>query len=242
MNLTPKLARTRVKRGPGRPPALDPDAIAAAVLVVGFRELTFAAVAEQLEVGQATLYRHAANRDELVRLGMDLALRDWAWPDLAGPWQALLERWAISSWRAWEAHPGAVVEATRGVFPASMVVLADRVGAALVERGFTARNAVLAVDLVFDLAADNRRGVEVYDAQPDDPAQQQVRAAMEKQWLAAPADTDASATTAKQQVRAEMVAAVRTEPIEWFTGKLRVVLAGIDRELAPAGRNTESSR
>ncbi|SFN83969.1 transcriptional regulator, TetR family [Pseudonocardia ammonioxydans] len=206
----------------GRPPALSPDTIADAVLTVGFPTLTFAAVAARLGVGQATLYRHAANRDELVRLGIDLALRRTDWPDLTGPWKPLLERWAVASWRVWERHPGAVAEVGRGIVPPSIVVLADRVGAALVERGFTAPDAVLAVDLVFDLAADNRRGIEVYDA----PGGGQ-RDLLEQQWRSAPPAAAAAG------VRAEMVHALRASPIDWFLGKLRIVLAGIDRELAP---------
>lgn len=99
---------------------MDAEAIATAVIAVGFRDLTFAAVAERLGVGQATLYRHASNRDELVRLGLDRALRIAEWPEEDGEWRPLLERWAIAAWRVWEQHPGAVLELTRGVVPWSM--------------------------------------------------------------------------------------------------------------------------
>ena len=137
--------------------------MAEAVLAVGFEDLTFAAVADQLGAAQATLYRHCPNRDALVRLGLDLALRRVSWPDLNGHWKPLLERWAVASWRVWEQHPGAVRETTRGIVPGHLLVLADQVGTALVTRGFTPRHAVQAVDLIFDLAADNRRGVEEID-------------------------------------------------------------------------------
>ncbi|MGO2047708.1 MAG: TetR family transcriptional regulator, partial [Brachybacterium tyrofermentans] len=95
-------------RRPGRPPTIDAAAIGGAVVTVGFREVTFAAVADRLGVGQATVYRHAANRDELVRLGLEEAVSGFAWPDLTGRWDSLLRRWAVASWRAWEKHPGAV--------------------------------------------------------------------------------------------------------------------------------------
>ncbi|WP_404801934.1 hypothetical protein [Brevibacterium aurantiacum] len=65
-------------------------------------------MADRLGVGQATVYRHAANRDELVRLGLEEAVSGFAWPDLTGRWDSLLRRWAVASWRAWEKHPGAV--------------------------------------------------------------------------------------------------------------------------------------
>lgn len=216
------------RRRPGRPPALDADAIAAAVIEVGFRDLTFASVAERLGVGQATLYRHASNRDELVRLGLDRVLRTAEWPGLDGEWRPLLERWALAAWRVWEQHPGAVIELTRGVVPWSIVMLSDRVGTALVERGFTARAAVLAVDLVFDLTADSRRGVEILDA-PMTAQDGKVREILEKQWRTPSA---AGPESAAAQVHEEMVLAITADPFEWFHGKLRIVLAGIERELA----------
>ncbi|MCY9784356.1 TetR/AcrR family transcriptional regulator [Nocardiopsis sp. EMB25] len=222
-------------RGPGRPSSLDEEAIAEAVLDVGFPDLTFAAVARRLGVGQATLYRHAANRDELVRLGLDLAIRRCEWPGLDGPWRPMLERWAVASWRAWERYPGAVVEVTRGVVPPSIVLLADRVGAALMSHGFTARDAVLAVDLVFDLAADNRRGVEALDASVRGaPA---TRRRLETDWLRTPEPERTDTDDARRALREEMVRAIRAEPIEWFRGKLRVVLSGIESELAPTSED-----
>lgn len=222
---------------------LDDRTVAEAVLAVGFDQLTFAAVAERLGIAQATLYRHTPNRDELVRLGLDLVLRRTPWPDLDGPWKPLLERWAMASWRIWERYPGAVRETTRGVVPSHILVLADRVGTALVERGFTPGNAVLAVDLVFDLAADNRRGVEEIDRTTPQQAPEREaewdpdrtpaeggtpRAVLARDWSAAAADGTA------ERIRAEMVRAIHVAPVDWFTAKLRIVLAGIEQELAPS--------
>lgn len=207
---------------------MDAESIATAVVAVGFDDLTFASVAERLGVGQATLYRHASNRDELVRLGLDRVLRTALWPDLEGDWRPLLERWAIAAWRVWEQHPRAVLELTRGVVPWSIVMLSDRLGVALVERGFTARAAVLAVDLVFDLTADSRRGVEILDAPV--PAQDgRVREVLERQWRTPSAEREDSVVAA---VHDEMILAITADPFEWFHGKLRIVLAGIAQELA----------
>jgi len=214
---------------------VDAEAIAAAVIEVGFHDLTFASVADKLGVGQATLYRHASNRDELVRLGLDKALRSAVWPDVEGEWRPLLERWAVAAWRLWEQHPGAVLELTRGVVPWSIVMLSDQVGAALVERGFTARAAVLAVDLVFDLTADSRRGVEILDA-PMAAQAGKVREILEKQWRTPSSDR---ADSVAAQVHHEMISAITAEPFDWFQGKLRIVLAGIEQELAEDGRQAD---
>ncbi len=219
-----------MKRGPGRPPALTPDAIGRAVLAIGFQDLTFAAVAKRLNVGEATLYRHAANRDELVRLGLDLALRNTKWPSLDGPWKPLLERWALAVWHAWEANPGAVLEMNRGVMSNSMASLFDQVGVALVERGFTPRNAVLAADMVFDLAADSRRGIEALDQRAtSEPLS--VRQVFERLWGEQP---DADSVTAR--LRSEMAESIREDPEQYFRTKLGVALAGIEKELAPSSQ------
>ena len=213
---------------------MDADAIATAVVEIGFAELTFASVAERLGVGQATLYRHAKNRDELVRLGLDRALRTAEWPDVEGAWRPLLERFAIASWHAWEQHPGAVLEVARGIVPWSIVTISDQVGTALVERGFSARAAVLAVDLVFDLTADSRRGVETLDA-PTADAKGGMRELIEKQWRSPSPDGASAADSPAAQVHAEMLRAITAGPYEWFHGKLQVVLAGIEHELAGTG-------
>lgn len=237
MTLTSSSGRPSPRRRPGRPPAIDAEAIATAVVEIGFPALTFASVAERLGVAQATLYRHASNRDELVRLGLDRVLKTAEWPGLEGDWTSLLERWAIASWRVWEQHPGAVLEVARGVVPWSIVMISDQVGTALVERGFTARAAVLAVDLVFDLAADSRRGVETLDA-PSADAVGGMRALIEKQWRAPSAAAHGEAADpddAAAQVHAEMIRAITAEPFDWFHGKLQVVLAGIAHELADSG-------
>jgi AcrR family transcriptional regulator len=229
----------------GRPVEVGPDQIGQAVLDVGFPDLTFAAVADRLGIAQATLYRHAPNRDELVRLGMDLALRRYPWPGVEGPWREVLQRWALASWHAWEAYPGAVVEATRGVVPPSMVGLADEIAVALMRAGFGTAEAVLAVDLVFDLAADNRRGVEDLARRSTEPGAPALRQQLDTQWreTAHPPESGGGPTRdERRQVRDAMSDAIRQEPVQWFLGKLRVVLAGIDRELAPAESGTDGAR
>lgn len=119
-------------------------------------------------------------------------------------------------------------------------MLSDRVGAALVERGFTARAAVLAVDLVFDLTADSRRGVEILDA-PMITQDGRVREVLEKQWRIPSAER---ADSVAAQVHDEMILAITADPFDWFRGKLRVVLAGIAQELAgePDGEQPHDDR
>lgn len=220
----------------GRPPRISRDDIAAAVLAVGFAELTFAAVRERLGVGESTLYRHAPDRDELVRIGLDRALAEVSWPALEGPWRSMLESYGHAAWRTLAKYPGSATEVARGIIPASMVTLFDGVCAALVAAGFTPEHAVLAGDLVFDLATDNRRGVEHLDALV--PGTGPKRAQLSGHWpqlaseAAQPGDAErafAGHAAVRENVRAVIVA----EPFEWFSTKLDVVLSGISAALAP---------
>lgn len=211
----------------GRPPRVTRADIAAAVLDVGFADLTFAAVRERLGVGETTLYRHAPDRDELVRIGLERALSDVAWPELSGVWQEMLRAYGHAAWDALAAHPGSATEVARGVVPAAMAELFTRVGEALVRAGFTEAHAVLAGDLVFDLATDNRRGVEHLDALV--PASGPGRAGIGQRWSAG---TEASSSTTPELL-AQVQAAIVSDPAQWFAAKLDVVLAGIAVSIGP---------
>jgi len=228
---------TRHERSPrrrGRPPLLTHEAIARAVLDVGFPGLTFAAVRERLGVGETTLYRHARDRDALVRLALDYAIEQADWPVMTGSWRAVIESYALAAWHAWEAHPGAATEAARGVVPLGVMRLTDDLCAMLMRQGFTAENAVLTCDVVFDLVNDNRRGVEHIDAAV--PGAGPGREHLHRLWTDAPLPglAEHAATPAeREQIHAAIRAAITAEPVDWFTGKLGVVLDGIQSALAP---------
>jgi hypothetical protein len=234
-----------MRAGPGRPARVDATEIGAAVLAVGFRDLTFTAVAAHLRIGQATLYRHAANRAELVRLGLELAVNRVSWPGLDGGWRQVLESWALAAWHVCAEHPGAAAEMTRGVAPDAVAALSGRLGALLVSHGFTAADAVLAVDLVLDLVVDSRRGVDDLTITAVDDltvtavddltftAVEGGRTAMRDhsagQWPVPDVDPAVPA------IRAEMAQVIRADPTGWFRGRLRVVLTGVEHELSPSG-------
>ncbi|MFT3886678.1 MAG: TetR family transcriptional regulator [Arachnia sp.] len=222
-------------RGPGRPPRVTREAIARAVLEVGFPRLTFAAVRERLGVGESTLFRHAKDRDELVRIGLDYAIAQVTWPPLEGPWREVIEAYAVAAWHAWAAHPGSATEATRGVVPRGMLRLMDDLCAVLMRQGFSTENAVLACDVVFDLVTDNRRGIEHLDAATADPGP--GRAQLHELWAHDHGDADeGSATPAERAaIHAALAAAITADPLDWFLGKLRVVLEGVEQTLAPGG-------
>ena len=213
----------------GRPPRLSQDAVAQAVLEVGFPQLTFAAVRERLGVGESTLFRYAPDRDELVRLGLELAMESVEWPAMDGPWRQVLTDYAVCAWRFWEANPGAATEASRGIIVPMMVRFTDDLCAFLVERGFTPRNALLACDLVFDMVADNRRGVEQLDGLLGQTGP--GRAGFRRQWASdAPAG---DAVSGRELIGQAKLEAVDSPPYDWFLKKLEVVMDGVATALAP---------
>lgn len=216
----------------GRPPVLTRDAIARAVLDVGFPALTFAAVRERLSVGQTTLYRYAKDRDELVRIALDRAIAQTDWPPLDGTWRQIMERYALALWHVWASHPGSANEAARGIVPPSMMRLADDLCAVLLRRGFTPQAAVLACDVVFDMVTDNRRGVEHLDSGPGTVWENPHRGWDEEE---PPPDAGHATAAERAAVHAAMREATSAAPIDWFTGKLRVVLDGVAHSLAPSG-------
>lgn len=208
----------------GRPPRLTRQAVADAVLAIGFPGLTFAAVRAELAVGETTLFRHTPNRDELVRLGLGRMVELTVWPALEGGWREVLTAYAHCLWQACERHPGAASEAARGLIPLSGSKLIDDLCVHLMGEGLSAQDAVLACDLVFDLVIDSRRGAESLDGLLGDAEIR--RDDFEQLWVMVP-DPDKAAEPGRAALREAKRAGLRQHPVEWLNAKLRIVLAGI---------------
>lgn len=76
----------------GRPPRVHAQDIIAAAIEIGLEKVTLKQVADRLDVGIATLYRHVRNRDELVRLA---AFRVALTRRLARPQSAPAAHWSV---------------------------------------------------------------------------------------------------------------------------------------------------
>lgn len=223
----------------GRPPALTRAQIAQAVLEVGFADLTFAAVRERLGVGQTTLFRHVADRDELVRIGLSHVLEHAAWPSRDGAWRDVLSSFALSLWHLLAAHPGSATEAARGVVPLSMMRLTDDLCAVLLRQGFTPANAILACDIAFDLVTDNRRGVEHLQSLAAGGGASHTHDLADAYPNQTESETAPPATDEERQIiHAAIAAAMTSDPLDWFTRKLKVALDGVEQSLAPQSSAT----
>ncbi|TDD11223.1 TetR family transcriptional regulator [Nonomuraea deserti] len=212
----------RVRGRPrGRPPRITRPAIADAALAVGFDNLTLATVADRLQVAHSALYRHVADREELVMVAIDRAVAAVAWPEPTGEWRSDLEAQAAALWHLLEGHPGLIKEFLRLTrFPEQVML---RFGAAvrrLIDCGFTVENAFLAADTVFDLTID----VFSRGKQLDAPAGASVV-------------RDSTADAWAEAVGAELAPIMRqalTDPAAtWFDRKLKLVLDGVAASLAP---------
>lgn len=204
----------------GRPPKITREQIVEAVLAEGFAGLTVPAVADRLGVTTMTLYRHAATRSDLLAMAWDHVLAHHTWPRTEGRWREVLDRHATALWDLLAEYPGAVSELS-GVMSAGMVDLYDGLAVSLVRQGFTADDAVLAVDTVIDLAVDHRRGVENLAQGTEDDADEPLRDQLQRIWA------PGSGTHERRAVRAAMGRAIAAPPREWFRRKLDLVLDGL---------------
>lgn len=206
----------------GRPPKVTRRRIVDAVLAEGFAGLTVPAVAERLGVTTMTLYRHVPTRAELLALAWDDVLERHTWPDLALPWRELLTEHASALWDLLASHGGVVTEMSTAILPARMAGLFDDLAVCLVEQGFTADEALLAVDTVIDMTLDHRRGVENL-AQPVEGRAEDLRDQIESIW------EDDGDPGPRGMVRRAMSSAISADPRSWFLRKLGLVLDGVER-------------
>ncbi|MHA6628665.1 TetR/AcrR family transcriptional regulator C-terminal domain-containing protein [Pseudonocardia sichuanensis] len=103
--------------GPGRPRrpaatdgALDPDRIVGAAIAIADREglagLSMRRVATDLGAATMALYRHVADKDDLVLRMLDAAMGEWRPPaDPPAGWRARLEAAARQLWALFRRHP-----------------------------------------------------------------------------------------------------------------------------------------
>ncbi|MGW8553995.1 GntR family transcriptional regulator [Streptomyces tubercidicus] len=104
----PELPRARRPRETDR--GLSRESVVRAGLKIadaeGLRALSMRRVAAEFGVSSMALYRHVANKDELVVLMADAAFRDVVLPDPAPDgWRARMEAGARLQWELYQRHP-----------------------------------------------------------------------------------------------------------------------------------------
>lgn len=141
----------------GRPFALTREQIGAAVVELGLGSFSVKALAARLGVTEKTLYNYADGKLGLLALGMESAMRNSphaprvVWTDETD-WRTLLRGVAEEAWRFMNAVPGVGALIAQGMHSRAEAEFAAKAGKALIERGFTADQAIEALVMVFDLA------------------------------------------------------------------------------------------
>ncbi|OUE25377.1 TetR/AcrR family transcriptional regulator [Clavibacter michiganensis] len=157
----------------GRPARVSRRSIAEAALEVGLSTLTLTSLAHRLGVDHSTLYRHVASRDDIVLLACDTAIARMDWPEvpdfpadvLAAPddssWRTYLEQAVERVWDMYDRHPG-LASAIHHLDTAPDQVVLRFTGAIrdLTRMGFAEAEAVLALDIVLDIAVESYVGWE----------------------------------------------------------------------------------
>jgi len=137
---TPKKARTAARRTAPRSPLTRERVVAAALALVddeGVEGLSMRTVAARLGVEAMSLYRHVANKEDLLLAVADLVLSEIEVPPPGTPWRAAMERRALSAREVFLRHPSAaiVVESCATMTP-SRLAYGDAIAGLLVADGF----------------------------------------------------------------------------------------------------------
>ncbi|MBB5079362.1 TetR/AcrR family transcriptional regulator [Nonomuraea endophytica] len=199
----------------GRPRVVDREAVARAVVEHGFVELSVSAIARRLGVNQATLYRHIGGQDDLVDTGVTLLIKQAAWPAGGAPWRELLEGAAWTVWGILRDNPGLMMAAGRRLLANDELIAAfNRLCLDLIGQGLPPDKATLAVDFVLDLACNTVLSRDLM-----------LAGAMGGDREPPPAWTG----NFDPRVLEVITRAAGPGHEEWFAGKLRIALDGIER-------------
>ncbi len=212
----------------GRPPKITRADIAAAVLRIGFADVTIPLVAERLGVTPPTIYRHVPDRATMLSEAWDAVVEDIAWPPLDGHWRDDLLAYAQTLWDALARFPGVVSALSTGLMPARTMDILLRLAVHLHRQGFAMGDAMLVIDTVIDTVIDHRLGIERLDGHTLEPSTS--REQMASSWRAG-ADDPPEVRLAYDAMRD----AVEAPPSDWIARKLTLILDGAALRQGPAG-------
>jgi len=146
-------AGTRTTRPVGRPPKIDRDAIARAVIDIGYDDTSMKRVAERLGVSVPGLYYYVRGRDDLLRLAAEYSLARTPMPvDEGQHWARWLREWARYT-RSAMADPELLdLYRAGGVDPDRMVEVVGNTLDVLCRDGFSPEQALTAWETVSGVA------------------------------------------------------------------------------------------
>ncbi|MFJ7418931.1 TetR family transcriptional regulator [Streptomyces uncialis] len=218
---------TAARGRPGRRPLVDRDSVLAAVVEQGFGTVTVSSVAQRLGIRPSTLYRYFANRDEMVAAAVETCFARVPQQADGHGWRARLASGAWGLWGVYAAHPGlAEAVVVQPTSPPALAIRMDRMAVRLLESGFQPIDAVLAVDVIGELALDTFLLGRITTG---------PRADGTGALTARRGRIEAATPLLDPRLRGPIEHAVVCSPRAWFGRKLDLVLDGLtDRAPAPA--------
>ncbi|MET9254537.1 TetR/AcrR family transcriptional regulator [Streptomyces sp. NPDC048182] len=211
---------------PGRRRLVDRERVLDTVAELGFHEITVSSVAQRLGLRPSTLYRYFATREELLADAVDARFADPPGPaaEDGADWRGCLAAHAWGLWEVYAGHPGLAQAVTAlPTTPPALTRRIDGAAARLLDLGFAAADAVLAVDVVGELALDTFLLGRIA-GKPHGGAGGEDRRAR----------VAAAAPLLDPRLRGLIEDVVTAEPRAWFARKLDLVLDGLTAR-APAG-------
>lgn len=213
---SPSSPERRVGNRPGPKPRLSRELLIATAVELGVERVTIGAVAEALGVAPGGLYRYIEGRDDLVAAALEAVFAAEPLPPGDSGWRAYLETEGWARWELLRRYAG-LVRRYEGRLASVAMQRFEQLVRGLTAYGFSADDALLAVDSVIDLIHDAaEQTARLRD--PDDPAG--MSAEMREALQRYPADVGAA------------LAAVIADPRAHTARKLALVLDGIEALVA----------
>ena len=189
----------------------------------GLAAMTMKRVADKLETGPMSLYRHVADKDELVAAMVERVTGAYSYPELAGAgWREAMHALARQDWRAMLDHPW-MLAATASVSPpfgtASLAAM-EWALAALDELGLEPHAAARAVMTINNYVQGSARVMlgERYAETGDDPG---------RSWQQRLTSVDLDAYPKLARLIAQPIP---ESDRDWFAAGLDVILDGIEAD------------
>ncbi|WP_439273613.1 TetR/AcrR family transcriptional regulator [Pseudochrobactrum sp. HB0163] len=139
----------------GRPARISLEDIARVALEIGLDDVTMIAVGQALGVDHSSLYRHVKGRKDLLLAAVDLAIAELDWRSNTPHWREFALVVANAAWELFDRHQG-LADAMRelDVSPSSGIRSFAEIAIRFEEYGFSADEAVLLLDSIFDMTLD----------------------------------------------------------------------------------------
>ncbi|WP_448232926.1 TetR/AcrR family transcriptional regulator [Microbacterium lacticum] len=207
-------------RSGGRPTAITAEAIAQAVIDVGFDKATTTTVARRLGIAQSSLYRHIDSKNALIIGAINRVLSAGDFDPDAANWREYLTRLATALWETLRSHPGLSQRLYElDTIPGQSQRIMFNGVTRLVGFGWSVPDAVLVLDSIADMTGDAINQIERTRDEGRDSLADHIATELDQ------------TTGIEREVRDYLADALRADPRAWWQRKLDLLLTGAEQLL-----------